>query len=266
MSPFETIPPTKIEQGKRRQELFPLHRGIWAETLKNNQNLPLGGSMFSDELTLKLQLDFNSFEDQLRSYTPENFRAVYEKQKESVETWMKTANISFDSYVFFVCHQIQQKVAILLEVDKAEEETRASERMQMYIGKNTPRLSEMKGVAACAERAALAQYLLQKVGIDSVYMSGVTMRDIHDEDEYPEQHSFVILENIPNEKGRLIFDIARSHSDNIPRIMRPGSAMDYDMLKDQEEMLIGATDIISQGGKLWFGVGEPIAGYHKESV
>ena len=32
--------------------------------------------------------------------------------------------------------------------------------------------------------------------------------------------------------------------------------------KDKEELLIGATEVL-QGGRLWFGVGEPVAGQHE---
>ena len=48
----------------------------------------------------------------------------------------------------------------------------------------------------------------------------------------------------------------------MPRILETDVPYNYDLLKDKEELLVGATEVL-QGGRLWFGVGEPVAGQHK---
>ena len=44
------------------QDLKHIHRGIWADRLENGQELPVGGSMFSADLTKNVELDFESFD------------------------------------------------------------------------------------------------------------------------------------------------------------------------------------------------------------
>jgi hypothetical protein len=133
----------------------------------------------------------------------------------------------------------------------------------MYQNQEPPKLSNLKGKTACAERAALGQYLLQRSGIESFYVSGVTMQDVKDDDESPEDHSFIVFNHPSKSNSTLIFDIARPRSQNdLPRVLETDVPFDYDLLKDEEELFIGATEVL-QGGRLWFGVGDPTTGYHK---
>ena len=66
------------EQQKSVEAMREIHRGIWAERLVDGQELPLGGSLFSKELTTKLELDLATFDEQLGGLTEENIRKVYE--------------------------------------------------------------------------------------------------------------------------------------------------------------------------------------------
>lgn len=239
-----------------------IHRGIWAEHLDNNQELPVGGSLFSKELTIKLELDLAAFDEQLGGFTEENIRKVYEQNKEGVKQWLEKVGSDIDPYTYFLCYQVQQKIHKLLEIDP-NAPVNSFERQKMYRGQKPPKLSELKGRTECAERAALGQYLLQRAGAESAYVSGITMRDIKDTDEFPEDHSFIVLKYPTKPESTLIFDIARPRSQhNVPRILATDVPFDYDLLKDKEDLLVGASEVL-QGGRLWFGVGKPVAGQHE---
>ena len=113
----------------------------------------------------------------------------------------------------------------------------------------------------CAERAALGQYMLQRLGIESTYVGGVSMVDAKDGDEYPEAHSFIVMK-IPDGSGTYIFDIARPKSQhNLPRMLKTAVPFTYDLLAGKEELLVKAKEAL-QNSELWFGVGDPVAGEH----
>lgn len=260
-SPYrEPVPPQEKQESV--EAMREIHRGIWAERLVDGQELPLGGSLFSKELTTKLELDFAAFEEQLGGFTEENIRKMYEQNKDSVKNWLKKIGSEIDPYTYFLCYQVQQKVHKLLEVDP-NAPTNLFERQKMYWSQKPPKLSELKGKTECAERAAMGQYLLQRAGVESAYVSGITMQDVKDTNEFPEDHSFIVLKHPTKPESSLIFDIARPHSQhNLPRVLETDVPFNYELLKDKEELLVGATEVL-QGGRLWFGVGEPVAGQHE---
>lgn len=262
-SPYQE-PTTESSQEKQEsvEAIREIHRGIWAEHLVGGQELPIGGSLFNKELTTKLNLDLAAFDEQLGGFTEENIRKVYEQSKESVKDWLEKVGSDMDPYTYFLCYQVQQKMHKLLEIDP-NAPTNSFERQKMYWGEKPPKLSELKGKTECAERAALGQYLLQKAGAESAYVSGITMQDVKDTDEFPEDHSFIVLQNPTKPESTLIFDIARPRSQhNVPRVSEMDVPFNYDLLKNKEELLVGATEVL-QGGRLWFGVGEPVAGQHE---
>jgi len=250
------------EQQKSVEAMREIHRGIWAERLVDGQELPLGGSLFSKELTTKLELDLATFDEQLGGLTEENIRKVYEQSKESVKDWLEKIGSDMDPYTYFLCYNVQQKMHKLLEVDPSAP-TNSFERQKMYWGQKPPKLSELKGKTECAERAAFGQYMLQKAGVESAYVSGITMQDVKDTDEFPENHSFIVLKHPTKPESTLIFDIARPRSQhNVPRVLETDVPFNYDLLRGKDELLVGATEVL-QGGRLWFGVGEPVAGRHE---
>ena len=250
------------ENGKPAEKIKPLYRGVWADQLYSDQELPVGGSVFSSELTTKLELDFDTFEDQTKGFTSENLKNIYQQSEDSIKDWLQKIGSNLDPYTYFVCFQIQQKSDKLLQVD-SHNPTKSIDRQKIYQKKITPNLSDLVGKSECSERAALGQYLFQKIGIDSAYVSGITMEDIQDTDEYPQDHSFIVLKNQGEDKSTLIFDIARPHHQhNLPRILKTDIPFTHQILQNKEELLIGATEVL-QGGQLYFGVGDPIAGFHK---
>lgn len=234
------------------EEIRELFHGVWAEELYNSQELPVGRSLAGDELTTKLRLDFENFDDELNGYTEENMRSVFEsgENRKLYEEYLEAYGVKIDSYLHFVCFQIQNKVARLLEIDPVERPDFIA-WMQKYNDR-TPNLSEMKGLSRCGERAALAQYLLQRLGIESAYVGGVS--SISGEVADVEDHSFIVLKNRDGQS--LIFDIARPHDgNNAPSIYETDEQFDYELLAGKEELLIGGTEILNKN-RAFFGVAD----------
>ena len=69
--PDEIISQPNQEQ-EREEEFKFIYRGIWADRLSPGQKLPVGGSLFDKNLSTKLELDFDYFEDDLENFTEEN--------------------------------------------------------------------------------------------------------------------------------------------------------------------------------------------------
>lgn len=239
-----------------------IHRGVWAERLKDGQELPIGGLLFSNDLTTKLELDFGFFETS--GFTEENIHKAYEKSKGAIVDWLKKCGSGVDPYIYFVCFNAQKKVDDLLKTNTKEGVS--IDRRMAFGGDKIPKLSELVGKTECAERAALGQFLLQKAGLKSVYMSGVSMDDAKDQDEYAIAHSFIVVEQVDRTDETFIFDIARPHQGNnnekIARVLKTEAPLTYDLFKGEEELLVAADDVLQQS-KLWFGVGEPVNGLHK---
>ena len=238
-----------------------LHRGVWADELKNGQELPVGGkAIWSKEMDLKLRLDFESFSGELERFNEDTLKQRFEEKKEPLLAWLKQVGTDVDPYLFFVANHVQTTVTKLLEVSNGDSDG-GFKRAQKFSEGNTPALSELKGETMCAERAALGQYLLQKAGIESTYVSGVSMSDAKDSDEFPEDHSFIVTK-IPDGSGTYIFDIARPKSQhNLPRILKTAVPFTYDLMAGKKELLVKAKEVLP-GGEIWFGVGDPVCGEH----
>ena len=150
---------------------------------------------------------------------------------------------------------------ILLEASPQQPD-KPLERQQKYAEDRVPALSELKGMTRCAERAAMGQYLLQRAGLESAYVGGITMNDAKNGEEWPEDHSYIVVKNPSNHEETFIFDIARPHSQqNLARVLKSAVPITYELLQGKKELLVKAADVL-QGGELYFGVGAPVAGQH----
>lgn len=257
------IPESAEASAERRHEWKPLFRGVWAEQLKDGDRLPVGGSLFSDELTSVLELDFATFEPELSNIDPERLRALFEERRASVEEWLEKVKPKhkIDPYLFFLCLNLQNKVEALLEV--VGKDVDGFQRQLLYGKEKAPTLSRLRGKAMCAERAALGQYLLKKAGVDSAYVGGAEMADAADREEYPSPHSFIVIPDPTDASVTYIFDIARPRSQNhLPRILKTDVPMTADLLSGKGELFVRAKEVL-QGGELWFGVGAPVSGDHE---
>ncbi|MDD4111359.1 MAG: hypothetical protein PHS54_07490 [Clostridia bacterium] len=133
-----------------------IYRGIWADKLKDKEELPVGGSIFDDELKTKIYLDFNSFKNQLENYSnPERISKGYKESEEAIKDWLSKINSDFDPYLFFVTKNVQKKVERLLEVDKTKETSTVDRMIKIEKGKR--KLTDLIGTAMCAEQSALGK-------------------------------------------------------------------------------------------------------------
>ena len=81
----------KSEGNPNSGEYKKLYRGIWADKLENGDELPVGGSIFSTELTSRLKLDFENFNDQLEGFTADSLAEHYHKGEDAIKGWQKNA-------------------------------------------------------------------------------------------------------------------------------------------------------------------------------
>jgi len=232
-----------------------VYRGIWADRLERGQELPVGGSIFSDELTTKIALDFDSFNGELDNYrSPQKISEAYEQHKQSVTDWLSQVGSKVDPYLFFVANTVQRKVQTVMGVKPESSPSDLERKAKFHDDK--AKLTDLKGVAMCAEQASLGQYLLQNVlqdGYSASYMSGV-------ETQSPSadlgNHSFIVVRD-PTSKT-YIFDIARPRSgNNLPRVLETDVPFNYELFEKTQNLLVGATEVL-QGGRLYFGVGHPM--------
>lgn len=252
--------PDSIKQPSHEAMRHDLFRGVWADTLNDNDTLPVGGTLLNNEITKQLELDFKTLDVGLEQLNPEEIRAKFEQRKGDILKWLDDAKSDVDPFTFFVCVQIQQYIHRLLEIDAAHP-TNPAEREAIYRQKTTPKLSELKGQSACAERAALAQYLFQKAGVKSAYMSGITTRDASRKMESPIDHSFLILENPKHPDRSYVYDVARPRETQhgLPRILETAVAITPKQLEGKTNLLIESKEVL-HGGKLWYGIGTPTMG------
>lgn len=248
---------------EKKSEIHELYRGVWADKLDAGQMLPVGGSIFSKEMTTFLELDFDAFEKDLSTLNPQRLQEVLELTgKDSIVEYLDKLKSDIDPLLFFACLQAQKKMAGILKTTDAEPGN-SFERMKKYGGETAPKLSELIGKTECAERAAMGQYVLQKIGIQSSYMSGIVMNNPEDNEECPESHSFLVVKD-GNQK-QYVFDIARPHNNEIPRIYSLKQEINEETFKNQEDLLIEGDDIFTHA-KLWLGVGDPAAGHHSKMI
>lgn len=232
-----------------------IYRGIWADRLECGQELPIGGSIFSDELTTRLTLDFDSFNGELDNcHSPQKTSEAYEKHRKSVTDWLFQLGSDVDPYLFFVANTVQRKVQTLMDV-KPESPPSDLERKAKFHNDRAD-LTDLRGVAMCAEQASLGQYLLQNIlqeGYSTSYVSGVEAKPCSAD---LGSHSFIVVRD-PTSKT-YIFDIARPRSgNNLPRVLETDVPFNYKLFENTKNLLVGATEVL-QGGRLYFGVGHPM--------
>lgn len=232
-----------------------LYRGIWADYLEDGEDLPVGGSIFSDELTTKIILDFSSFKGQLDSFrSPQKLSELFVQNKPALIDWLSKVGSKIDPYIFFIANHIQIKVQALLDVDVKNPPMDLKRRTRFQ--NDVAKLSDLKGLSMCAEQASLGKYLLQNVlekEYTSYYVSGVEMQSKSNE---LFNHSFIVIKTQTSKT--YIFDIARPLSgNNLPRILETDVPFTYELFLNSKNKLVGATEVL-KGGRLYFGVGNPM--------
>lgn len=229
-----------------------LYRGIWAENLNHGDSLPVGGTIFGDELSIHLNLDFESIISvPSAKWNPETIQNVYEKNEAQVKKWLSHIDCELSPYLMFVARSVQESVNKNLEVESNSVDLIKRNSLMMS---NEANLSDFVGNSACVERAALGQYLLQHGLTDnywSAYMSGVATNE---DPALMGDHSFILLGDSNN---TYVFDITRPISmHNLPRIQSVSPNFNYETLSKTKNLLFEAREVF-RPKTLFYGVGNP---------
>lgn len=231
----------------QEESLIKLHRGIWW-TLRNGELLPVGGSIYSKELTIKLYLDFDTFE----WVSVEHIESVYNENREQFKKWFQALpaylqeNIDPKTYFFLIAIQNWVKKRLNLP-DNPSNEIRGKRDYKYHWSETTPKLSDFKdGTAYCAECAALGQYLLQLIDFPSIYMSGLTY---FDDPENSENHSWIVL--FPGTEKALIWDIARPDS-GLPNLYKNDGTISEEMFTWEENAYIKTQKLLRKSERYFW--------------
>jgi hypothetical protein len=235
-----------------------LYRGRWIEPpLTHDQVVATGGSIFSEELTLKIRLDLASFNGELATWTKPNVEEKILEKRGQIAEQLAKAGINLDAEIVLIALFVQNKTDALLQV--IPDHNPGVTRIRKYSEDGIPpSLSEFRGISACAERAILAKHLCDLIGVPATYMSGVTAQvgpqgNITDEID----HSFLVM---PHNGSSIVFDVARKCGSGWPRLV----VMDHEMslerfLSAQNILISGTCPFSSANGKILFGVGNPMS-------
>lgn len=228
-----------------------IFRGIWATDLKQNQELPVGGSIFSDELTTKLILDFDSFisKENLQK-SKEKIATNYQINKDIYQSWLVKRDVCVDAQVYNLTNLVQKKTLDLLAVDTLKKVNTFERSQKINSG---AKLSDMKGCAMCAEIAFLGAYMLQELlpeGYTANYMSGVQKELFLGDDVDFEDHSFIVINTPKNEQ--YIFDIAKSNCYyKFPRMLVPEEQLWAEKFQNTQHGVIKAVDVLTKQKALY---------------
>lgn len=225
-------------------EKHPVHAGIWVDRVSAGDRIEIGGNIFADTLDVQIEADFDYFEKDLERFTPENVEKGFVENESKLQETLKDLPCNIDLRTFYSAFCVQKKVSELLKAG----ETDLFDRNHLYFenkNRETPtKLSETIGKTACAERALLGKYLLQKLGIESAFVAGAVVSDEDlGENALNEAHSYIIIRDPKIEGGKtLIYDIARPFTErNLPALYEAQVPMDYETFKDKKNALVEST-------------------------
>lgn len=180
-----SLNPDEISNQERTKQLF----GHCFEISKfeNGDLIPVGGdSIFSSEVEIKVEGDFENFEVFFRE--TQEIAHTYDLPK--LKTWLSSQGIEIDEKIFAELFAFTKK----FEQKYPDSLDRSETRKKLYSEKGKQiHLSEIFSTnsAECAEIAALAQVYLQQENISSTYFSGDVLWD--KDWEFSEEHSFIII-------------------------------------------------------------------------
>lgn len=242
----------KPEASPKAEEsaIKPLYRGLWAEEIEEGDTIPVGGSIFSDDLDIMLEVDTSWMAEKADKFTKERVDEVYESKNKAIfEPWIETNGIKIDAETF---HKLLQVQTVARQLLKVGDESVAKQRKDMYLSGNKAKLSDFVGNSECAEQAVVGKMLLDKLGIKSTFMEGV---HVDGKDFDPNDHAFLLLEDTQGD-GSLIFDISRPKASvsGYPRILRTKDKIEYSTFEGKNNYVVPAVDIYN-GTTLYYGVG-----------
>lgn len=227
-------------------EIKQLYEGQWADKLVDGQEIQVGRNLYGGR-DLNMILDFSSFEGKLSRFSKDTVQQHYENVKETWDNYIKSNNADIDPFLAYQCYVVLHHVNSLLDVAN-QEKGFENKRNEIVYRTTTPKLSDFTRVSMCVERAALTQYLFQKIEVNSSYVSGVKFfePELGSDSSY-EHHAFVVL-NDPRKPGTtLIFDPSDTvNGDKIPAIVRTDKEYTYDLLRGKKNICISGTEVFSK--------------------
>ncbi len=231
-------------------EQKPLYRGLWAESIKDGDEIPVGGSIFSDKLDTMLTVDTEWMQDTLGKFTAARIEEAYEGGNGAkFAPWIEKNGIKIDPQIFHKLLQVQATTRRLLQVG---DEPVARQRKDKYYDGQESKLSDFVGKSECAEQAVVGKLLLDNIGVASTLMEGVHVDNKGDD---PIDHAFLVMDDSQGD-GSLIFDIARPKAsiDGYPRILRSEKKLSYSTFEGKDNYVVPAVDIYN-GNTIHYGVG-----------
>lgn len=244
-----------------------LYRGMWAEQLSHGDDLLVGGSIFSEELTTSIELDYDSFrklpDDK---WNPDLIIEIMAGIEPGFSNWAKSINPEIDPYVAFITKHTGDKVEEQLQVDPNHLMMLDRNRI---INSGNAKLSDLVGNSACAERAALGQNYLQaglRDGYSSIYMSGIEAK--FKDPTRVGDHSFIVIKkDTKEEKKTYIFDIARPirQEHTIPSLYQVSNDFTFETLNQSKNLLFPAKELFLKYSH-HFGVGNPMLMYEPKII
>ncbi len=160
-----------------------------ASNFKDNARIPVGGSMLSNEMSKFVVGDCNNFtnfysevDDQLAKYN-----------LGQLDEWLIKQNIPIEVNSFSTLNAF---TTIFGKNYPREAIAAAEGRLGTYQREENPKLSDLfaNNTIACAEIASLAQFYLQKKGVNSKYISGAVLWGGEKSWEFSEKHSFILID------------------------------------------------------------------------
>ena len=229
------------------------------EKIEPNKCIPVGGNLFTEKMGKYLYIDYDNLKnlfniDKLCETTSE-----YLPKKESWGKWLKEEGIDVDPEIYMIAFLFTKAYDKKFGYKRDINEVR-NKREELFKNNDIVPISEIleKGIAECAEIAALAQLYFQKVkeeiGIEfeSTYISGEVLWD--KDREFGEPHSFI---HIKYNGREYIFDPANpieSERDGTyhPRIQ---TVEDFKKKISQDKKIFVKTVSIYNNNEIYYGVG-----------
>lgn len=242
----------EIRQGLSDQPTE-LYRGFWTNIIKNRDKIPVGGSILSDSLTTMLTVDTSWIDEQSVNFTREKIDSSFAgKNGDQFRQLVESNGIQLNPELLHVLYQVQKKMESLMQVDRADQASRAI-RNKLYLDhKDGLKLSDLVGRSECAEQAIVGKILLDKLGIKSSLMEGVLFSD-----DGNEEHAFLVLDD-PDGENSLIFDIRRPFDglNGFPNISRADIKVEPSIFEGKRNFSIKTTSIYDGKSTTEYGVGD----------
>lgn len=181
------VPEVETKKVEKIKQLF----GHCFEISKfeEGDRIPVGGeSIFSTEANIKVTGDFEN----LKEFLGEAHELAGKYDLPKLKKWLGLQGIEIDEKLFATLFAFTKK----FEEKYPDNPERAEARQKLYSDKSKEiKLSDLfnANIAECAEIAALAQAYLQQEGISSTYFNGDVLWNKDEDEEFSEEHSFIII-------------------------------------------------------------------------